>query len=98
MVLGLFVVAGIAFAPFMSASCHTLQQRPGENQAIEQLRAMTRNGVIPADSALKAFENEYPDSRLAGLARIVRARARMKANDFAGAAELLNSSTALDRT
>jgi soluble lytic murein transglycosylase len=97
-VLGLLIVACVAFAPFMSASCHTLQQRPGESQATEQLRAMTRNGVIPADSALTAFENEYPDSRLAGLARIVRARARLKAYDFAGAAELLNSSPALDRT
>jgi soluble lytic murein transglycosylase len=96
-VVALLVVSGLAFAPFMSASCRT-QRRPDEKHALEQLRLMTRNEVIPADSVLLAFERDYPNSRVAALARLTRARGRLKANDFAGAAELLSSDSILEKS
>ena len=96
-VLGILIIGAVAAAPFMSASCSTLQ-RGDEASAVERLRSMTRNGVLPSDGALAQLESDYPDSRVAGLARVVRARVKLKANDFAGAAALLDSSVIYKRT
>jgi soluble lytic murein transglycosylase len=98
LILGLTIVAGISFAPLFSASCRTQLQNPGEGGAIEQLRSMTRNGVAPAESALTKLESDYPNSRVAGLARIVRAQARIKSGDNAGAAALLDVAFIYDKT
>src|SRR6266481_8064252 len=73
-------------------------RRPDEKHALEQLRLMTRNEVIPADSILLPFERDYPNSRVAALARLTRARGRLKGNDFAGAAELLSSDSILEKS
>ncbi|MBD0325711.1 MAG: transglycosylase SLT domain-containing protein, partial [Pyrinomonadaceae bacterium] len=84
---------------FMSASCGT---RPtsaqNEAKALEQLRNATRGGVLPAEDVVARIENSYPNTKAAALARIVRARIRMKANDAASAASLLDSSLVRDRT
>jgi soluble lytic murein transglycosylase len=89
--LGIVIVLGLTAAPFMSASCSTQLRGSAQDRAIEQLRTMTRNDVIPAESAVARFETDFPDSKVAALARIIRARARMKANDYPGAADLLKA-------
>ena len=51
-------VVGLASLPFlMSASCLTRQQLPAEQQALDTLRSMTRNDVLPAEDAVAKFEN-----------------------------------------
>jgi soluble lytic murein transglycosylase len=98
MIVGLVIVTGLSIAPFLSASCSTHQGTQGEQKAIETLRTMTRGGVLPAEDAVARIESSYPDTKAAGLARMVRARIKLKANDFAGAAALLDTDVIHKRT
>ena len=89
----------VAVAPlFLIASCRPLQQTPQELKARETLRSMTRGGVLPAEDAVARIEKDFPNTTAGALARIVRARIRLKANDFAGAAAQLDSKTLRDYT
>ncbi|MGZ8845525.1 MAG: lytic transglycosylase domain-containing protein [Pyrinomonadaceae bacterium] len=89
----------VALAPlFLIASCRPLQQTPQELKARETLRSMTRGGVLPAEDAVARIEKEFPNTTAGALARIVHARIRLKANDFAGAASLLDSKVFRDYT
>jgi soluble lytic murein transglycosylase len=98
-IIGLVVVIGASLAPFMSASCSTRQQgTTAELKAIETLRAMTSNGVLPSEDAVARIESEFPDTKAAGLARMVRARIKLKANDYTGAAALLDAGVIRQRT
>lgn len=64
-------------------------QASTETKGVEQLRALTRTGR-PDETALAQLEKEYPNSRVAGLARLAQVRARMAAGDWATAATLLD--------
>ena len=89
----------IALAPlFLVASCTSLQQTPQEIQARETLRSMTRGGVLPSEDAVTRIEKNFPNTTAGALARIVHARIRLKANDYAGAASLLDSRAFADYT
>ena len=76
---------------FLIAGCRTLQQTPQELKARETLRTMTRGEVLPGEQAVAAIESDFPNTTAGALARIVRARIRLKANDFVGAVSLLDS-------
>ena len=97
-IIGLTVVIGASIAPFMSASCSTRQGTPGEQKALDQLRAMTRGGVLPAEDAVARIESEFPNTKAAGIARLVRARIKLKANDLNGAAQMLDAKVIGERT
>ena len=100
-ITGLVVVIGASVWPLMSASCGARPQQrqvPGEVKALDQLRAMTRGGVLPAEDAVARVESEFPNTKAAGLARILRARIKIKQGDFAGGVALLDSSVIRDRT
>ena len=85
-------LVGVASLPYlMSASCRTRQQAPAEQKALDMLRSMTRNDVLPAEDAVLGIENQFPNSKTAALARILRARIKVNAKDFAGAASLLDT-------
>ena len=89
----------VALAPlFLIASCHTLQQTPQELKARETLRAMTRGGVLPAEDAVARIESDFPKTTAGSLAKIVHARIKLNARDFAGAASLLDSSAIREYT
>jgi peptidoglycan lytic transglycosylase len=86
-----------AVAPlFLVAGCRSLQQTPQELKARETLRSMTRGGVLPAEDAVARIESDYSKTTAGALARIVHARIRLKANDYAGAAQLLDASAIRD--
>src|SRR5919106_2904240 len=86
------VVAGVASLPYlMSASCLTRPQTAGEQKALDTLRSMTRNDVLPSEDVVAGIENQFPRTRAAALARMLRARIKSKAGDYAGAATLLDS-------
>jgi soluble lytic murein transglycosylase len=99
-----FIAAGLitavgAIAPlFLIAGCRTLQQTPQELQARESLRAMTRGGVLPAEDALARIESDFPKTTAGALAKVVHARIKLNARDFAGAVSLLDSSAIRDYT
>ena len=78
--------------PFlMSASCRSRQQLPAEQRALETLRSMTRNDVLPSEDAVAGIENQFPNTKTAALARLLRARIKLNAKDYAGAATLLDT-------
>ena len=90
-VVGLVVLVGASLPMFMSASCFSRSQTPSEIKAINNLRAMTRGGVLPSESVVAQIESDFPRTKAAALARIVRARIKLAASDFAGAASLLDT-------
>ena len=96
--LGVALVA-VASLPFlMSASCLTRPQTAGEQTALDNLRSMTRNNVLPAENVVAEIENKFPRTKAAALARMLRARIKFEARDFAGAASLLDTSVIRDHT
>jgi soluble lytic murein transglycosylase len=99
-IIGLVVVIGASITPFMSASCSTRRaaEPTGEAKALEQLRNMTRGGVLPAEDAVARIESDFPNTKAAGLARLLRARIKIKMGDFAGGIALLDSNVIRDRT
>src|SRR5438552_8630337 len=96
--LGLIAAVGVIAPLFLIAGCRTLQQTPQEIKARETLRAMTRGGVLPAEDAVARIESDFPKTTAGSLARIVHARIKLNAKDFAGAAALLDSSAIRDYT
>jgi len=89
----------VALAPlFLIASCRPLQSSPAELKARETLRSMTRGGVLPAEDAVARIEKDFPNTTAGSLARMVHARIRLKATDFAGAATLLDGKVFHDYT
>jgi soluble lytic murein transglycosylase len=97
-IIGIAIVVGASVPTFLSASCITSQQTAAEVRALENLRAMTRGGVLPAEDAVARIESDYPRSKAAGLARLVRARIKLNNHDFAGAATLLDAAVIRDYT
>ena len=100
LIVGVSVVAiAVASLPFLlSASCLTRTQTPGEQKALDNLRSMTRNDVLPSEEVVTGIENQFPGTKAAGLARILRARIKLNAKDFASAASLLDARVIRDQT
>jgi len=97
-VIGVAVVA-LASLPFlMSASCLTRPQTLAEQKALDTLRNMTRNDVLPSEDAVATIENQFPNTKAGGLARVLRARIKLNAKDYAGAASLLDARVIRDQT
>jgi tetratricopeptide (TPR) repeat protein len=99
-----FIFIGVALVvvtslPFlMNASCLTRPQTAGEQQALDNLRRMTRNDVLPAETVVADIENKHPRTKAAALARMLRARIKFNAGDFAGAASLLDTKLIAEQT
>ncbi len=96
--LGVAVAVGATLPAFLTASCFTREQTPAELKALESLRLQTRRDQLPADEVVARMESEFPRTKAAGLARLVRARIKIRANDYAGAATLLDTSVIQDYT
>jgi soluble lytic murein transglycosylase len=97
-IVGVVILAGASIPAFMTASCLTKPQTSAEVRALENLRTMTRGGVLPADDVLVRMESEFPNSKAAALARLVRARVKLDQKDFAGAASLLATDLIADHS
>jgi soluble lytic murein transglycosylase len=96
--VGVALLAVCSLPFLMSASCLTRPQTLGEQKALDTLRSMTRNDVLPAEDAVAGIENQFPRSKTAALARILRARIKLNARDFAGAASLLDTKLISEQT
>ena len=93
------VVIGLASLPYLiSASCVTRPQTPGEQKALDTMRAMTRNDVLPSEDVVAGIENQFPRTKAAALARLLRARIKLNARDFSGAASLLDTRVVADHS
>ena len=99
LILAGVLVVGVASLPYlMSASCVTRPQTPEEQKALDSLRTMTRNDVLPSEGVVAGIENQFPRTKAAALARILRARIKLNARDFAGAASLLDANVIADHS
>jgi len=94
--VGLLAVASLPF--LISASCLTRQQTPAEQKALETMRSMTRNDVLPSEDVVAGIESQFPRTKAAALARILRARIKLNAKDYPGAASLLDAKIISDQT
>src|SRR6267142_1702194 len=95
--IGLAIVAGASLPPFMTASCLTRQQTP-EQRALDNLRNMTRGDVLPSEDVVARIESDYPRSKAGALARILRAKIKLNAKDYLGAASLLDANVISEQT
>jgi soluble lytic murein transglycosylase len=62
------------------------------------MRSMTRNDVLPAENVVAAIESQFPNGKAGALAKILRARIKLSAKDFTGAAALLDARVIRDQT
>jgi soluble lytic murein transglycosylase len=62
-----------------------------EDQALENLRSLTHEGQLPPENIVADLERRFAGKRTGALARLVHARVRFDAGDYAGAAALLDS-------
>lgn len=76
---------------FFTASCSAQPPQSNEDQALQSLRQMTKGNKLPPEALVQQLETRYSKTRTGALARLVRARIRFEANDFNGAAQILNS-------
>src|ERR1051325_7472795 len=91
-------IAAIVAPLFLITSCQSLQQTPQELKARETLHAMTRGGVLPGEDAVLRIENDFPRTTAGTLAKVVHARIKLKNNDYAGAAAVLDGRAFADYT
>ena len=84
--LNLLVALSLLVA-LLTASCSAQT----EEQALENLRSLTRDGQLPPENVVADLERRFAGKRTGALARLVHARIRFDAGDFAGAASLLDS-------
>jgi soluble lytic murein transglycosylase len=83
------VVTSIALMlAVLTVACSAQQT---EQQALDSLRAMTRDGKLPPESAVAPIESRFAGRKTGALAKLLRARIRYENRDFAGAAAMLNS-------
>lgn len=87
----LFAIATAAVAPLMTASCSLLTAKESEESVLARLRLMTKDGALPSEQTVSQIENAHPKTKVAALARFLRARIRFNSNDASGAAGLLES-------
>jgi soluble lytic murein transglycosylase len=96
--IGITVVAGASLPTFMAASCLTRPQTPSEVTALANLRLQTRGETLPPEDVVARVESDFPNTKAAGLARMVRARIRIRATDYAAAASLLDTNLIPEHT
>jgi soluble lytic murein transglycosylase len=96
--LGLVIVAGASLPPFMTASCLTRLQTSAEQKALDNLRNMTRGDALPPEDVVARIESDFPRTKTAALARILRARIKLNAKDYLGAAALLDAKVISEQT
>ncbi|HYJ90001.1 MAG TPA: tetratricopeptide repeat protein, partial [Pyrinomonadaceae bacterium] len=69
-----------------------------EDQALESLRQMTRDGKLPPEDYVANIESRFAGRRTGALAKLLHARIRFENNDFAGAAAILNTDVIAKQT
>lgn len=69
-----------------------------EAQAAQVLRALTKDGRLPSEKAVLDIENRFAKTKTGALAKLLRARIRYDANDFNGAAQILDSPAFREKT
>ncbi|MBC7899060.1 MAG: transglycosylase SLT domain-containing protein [Saprospiraceae bacterium] len=83
-----FAISTIFATTLFITACSAQQN---EQQALQSLREMTKDGKLPPESIVANVESRFAGKQTGALAKLLRARIRFENNDFAGAAAILNS-------
>lgn len=86
----LFFAVILSLVPF-TTSCSALVKKMSEDDALKVLRDLTKDGKLPAESIVADIERRFGNTKTGALAKLLRARIKFETNDFAGAAQILNT-------
>jgi soluble lytic murein transglycosylase len=89
------LAVSIFLLTLFTASCPAQQT---EEQALQSLRQMTRDGKLPPEPMVQQIESRFSKTRTGALAKLLRARIHFEANDFIGAAQILDSNIFRQKT
>jgi soluble lytic murein transglycosylase len=94
-----FVLVSLVFlvVPF-NASCQPPVSRMTEEQALQAIRQLTKDGKLPPESVVADFDSRFANTRAGALAKLLRGRIRLENGDAGGAAEILNSNVFRQKT
>jgi soluble lytic murein transglycosylase len=87
----------ILFSIIFTTSCTSCEAQT-EQQALEQLRMLTKDGNLPQESVVLSIENRFSNQKTGALAKLLRARIRLQNLDGNGAAEIANSNVIKQKT
>ena len=90
-----FFSAIVFVSVLFSVGCSAQQT---EEQALETLRQLTKDGKLPPESIVANLESRFSGKRTGALATLLRGRIRYETGDFAGAAAILNSNDFQQKT
>lgn len=88
----------LTIVPFSSSCSAGVVREMTEDDAFTALRELTKNGKMPPESVVLNIENRFANTKTGALAKLLRARIRFEANDFAGAAGILDSGVFREKT
>ncbi len=92
-------ISYFAITIFVSAVfCVGCSAQQTEEQALESLRQLTKDGKLPPEGLVANVESRFAGKRTGALAKLLRARIRFENKDFAGAAALLDSNDFTTKT
>ena len=74
-----------------SLSCSGFEPQQTEEQALQSLRQMMKEGKMPNESYVQQIESRFSNTKTGALCKLIRANIRLANSDFNGAAEILNS-------
>ncbi len=86
------------FVLLLTTSCSAFVSELSQTDALKVLRDLTRNGKLPPESVVLNLETRYANTETGALAKLLRARIHFESNDFAGAAQILNSDVFRQKT
>jgi soluble lytic murein transglycosylase len=92
-----FILLTFFCIPF-NVSCAAAEPPQSEEQALQSLRQMTKDGKLPPESVVQQIESRFANTRTGALAKLLRAHIRLSQMDAVGAAEILNSNVFRQRT
>ncbi|MCC6329696.1 MAG: transglycosylase SLT domain-containing protein [Acidobacteria bacterium] len=75
----------------LAVLCVGCSAQQTEQQALDSLRQMTRDGKLPPEATVAAIESRFAGKRTGALAKLLRGRIRFENKDYAGAADILHS-------
>jgi len=94
--IGLNIAISFLFIFVLFTAACSAQQT--EEQALQSLRQMTKDGQLPPESVVANIESRFSGKRTGTLAKLLRARIRFENNDFTVAAAILNSNDFQQKT
>jgi predicted Zn-dependent protease len=89
---------GLLLIPLSTSCSASLVREMDQTDTLKILRDLTKDGKLPSESLVLDIEKRYAGTKSGALAKLLRARIRFENNDFAGAAEILNSNVIAEKT